>query len=182
MTKGITVGFIKANERNLELAFHVEEAMPVVRTELIKEFFICVEKQLTENVAAEEEWEIRAIGTKGLWIRKKHWERLKVGEDWWGISFSHNEGYSSINVADISEISDSVKEKVEREFRKSIGKPKTEGPYICHYLKDDLSDLNGLDFLKKMVNDEEREAITKDLADKLAKLADAVDRVLSNHV
>ena len=31
-----------------------------------------------------------------------------------------------------------------------------------------------------MVNDKDREEITKDMADKLAKLADTVDRVLSN--
>ena len=33
---------------------------------------------------------------------------------------------------------------------------------------------------EKMVNDKDREEITEDIADKLAKLADTVDRVLGN--
>ena len=70
------------------------------------------------------------------------------------------------------------------EFRESIGEPETEkteeGVYLVHYLEGDLSDLDDLNFLKKMVNDKDREEITKDMADKLAKLADTVDRVLSN--
>ena len=172
-----TVRFIRASERNLQLAFHVEKALPVVRTELIKEFFVCIEKQLKENVGAEEEWEIKAIGTEGLWIRNTHWEQLKDSEDWWGISISYEKGCPSINVADISKIN-SVKKKVEREFRKSIGEPEIEGPYIFHYLEDDIPDLKGLDFLKKMVKDEAREEIVKDMADKLTKLAEVVDKAL----
>ena len=65
-----------------------------------------------------------------------------------------------------------------------IGDPETEkteeGEYLVHYLEGDLSDLDDLNFLKKMVNDNDREEITKDMADKLAKLAETVDRVLSN--
>ena len=87
-------------------------------------------------------------------------------------------------MANIEKISHCVKEKVESEFRESIGEPETEkteeGEYLVHYLEGDLSDLDDLNFLKKMVNDNDREEITKDMADKLAKLADTVDRVLSN--
>ena len=87
-------------------------------------------------------------------------------------------------MANIEKISHCVKEKVESEFRESIGEPETEkteeGEYLVHYLEGDLSDLDDLNFLKKMVNDKDREEITKDMADKLAKLADTVDRVLRN--
>ena len=189
-----TVRFIRANESNLQLAFRVEEALPKVRTELISDFFECVEKQLKETVKTTEGWEIRATGTEGLWIRNRHWKQLKVEEDseyWWGvILFSEwddkkSSSSPSICLGNIEKISHSVKEKVESEFRESIGKkPETEktegGEYLTHYLKGDLSDLNDLNFLKKMVNDKDREEITKDMADKLAKLADTVDRVLSN--
>ena len=104
-----TVSFIRANERNLELAFEVENALPEVRTELIEEFFKCVEKQLKENVETKEEWEIITTG-EGLWLRKnkKHWRQLKVGyysEDWWGIRLlPEGEGwtYPSISVAKVT--------------------------------------------------------------------------------
>ena len=186
-----TVRFIRASERNLQLAFHVEEALPEVRTELISDFFECVEKQLKETVETTEGWEIRATGTEGLWIRKRHWEQLKVeedSEDWWGVILlsewddKKSSSSPSISLANIEKISHSVKEKVESEFRESIGEPKTEGQYLCHYLEGDLSDLDDLNFLKKMVNDKEREEITKDMADKLAKLAKVVDKALRNHV
>ena len=184
-----TVRFIRASERNLQLAFHVVEALPKVRTELISDFFECVEKQLKETVETTEGWEIRATGTEGLWIRKRHWEQLKVEEDsdeWWGIFLSSewdDKKLSSspyISVGNIEKILPSVKEKVESEFHESIGEPETDGQYIYHYLEGDLSNLGDLNFLKKMVNDKEREKITKDMADKLAKLANAVDGVLSN--
>ncbi len=183
-----TVRYIRASERNLQLAFHVEEALPTVRTELISEFFKCVEKQLKEIVETTEGWEIRATGTEGLWIRKRHWNQLNVekdGEDWWGVILdsarNDKKASSSIYMANIEKISQSVKESVESEFRKSIGEPITEERvYLTHYLEGDLSDFDDLIFLKKMVNDKDREEITKDMADKLAKLADTVDRVLSN--
>ena len=183
-----TVRFIRASERNLQLAFHVVEALPEVRTELISDFFECVEKQLKETVETTEGWEIRAIRSEGLWMGKKSWGRLKVGdysEDWWGIRLlSKGDGwaYPSISVANIEKTPKNVKEQIREQFRNSIGKPETEGAYIYHYLKDDLPDLNSLDFLKKMVNDKEREEITKDMADKLAKLAKVVDKALRNHV
>ena len=188
-----TVRFIRASERNLQLAFHVVEALPKVPTELISDFFECVEKQLKETVETTEGWEIRVTGTEGLWIRKRHWEQLKVEEDsdeWWGIFLSSewdDKKLSSspyISVGNIEKILPSVKEKVESEFHESIGEPETEkteeGVYLVHYLEGDLSDLDDLNFLKKMVNDKDREEITQDMADKLAKLADTVDRVLSN--
>ena len=184
-----TVSFIRDNEKNLQLAFHVEKALPEVRTELIKEFFKCVEIQLKENVETTEGWEIRAIGSEGLWIRKRHWEQLKVEEDseeWWGIFLSSEwddkklSSSPNISVGNIEKILPSVKEKVENEFHESIGEPKTEGQYLYHYLEGDLSDLGDLNFLKKMVNDKDREKITKDMADKLAKLAKVVDKALNN--
>ena len=179
-----TVSFIKANERNLELAFEVEKALPEARKELIEEFFKCVEKQLKENVETIEEWEIRATG-EGLWIRKKHWTQLKVGnysEDWWGIRLLPKIPFwphSSISVANIEEISDDVKEQIRNEFSNYIGEYQADGPYIWQYLKD-AKGFASLDFLKKMVNDKEREEITKDMADKLAKLAKAVDKAFNN--
>lgn len=180
-----TVSFIRANERNLQLAFQVEKALPEVRAELIKEFFECTEKQLRENVEAEEEWEIRVIDMESLWIRKTHWEKLKHkedSEDWWGVGLTYeSEKYSYITVTDISEIPE-LREQIKDNFCKFIGEPYDESheSEIYYYLEDELPDLNGLDFLKKMVNDKEREKITKDLADKLAKLAVAVDGIISN--
>ena len=180
-----TVRVIRANERHLQLAFQVEKAMPVVREELIKEFFECVEKQLKEKVETTEGWEIRATGTEGLWMRKKSWDRLKVREHnvdgWWGISLYREEGDSSwIGVANIEKTPEEVKKQIRDKFREYIGEPDTDEQYIWHYLEGDLSDLTDLNFLKKMVNDEKREEITKDMADKLAKLAVAVDEALSN--
>ena len=83
-------------------------------------------------------------------------------------------------MGNIEKILPSVKEKVENEFHESIGEPETEGQYLYHYLEGDLSDLGDLNFLKKMVNDKDREKITKDMADKLAKLAKVVDKALNN--
>ena len=177
-----TVEIIRASERNLQLAFQVEKALPEVRTELIKEFFKCVEKQLKQKVEAAEGWEIRATGTEGLWMRKKSWVRLKVGEDdWWGIYlFQDEKNDPYIGVASIKKTSKEEKEQIREQFRNFMGAPETQGAEIYHSLEDDLSDMNGLDFLEKMVNDGAREKIVKNMADKLHKLADAVDRVLSN--
>ena len=177
-----TVSFIRANERNLELAFEVENALPEVRTELIEEFFKCVEKQLKQKVEAAEGWEIRATGTEGLWMRKKSWVRLKVsGDDWWGIYlFQDEKNEPYIGVASIKKTSKEEKDQIREQFCNFMGAPETEGTEIYHYLEDDLSDMNGLDFLEKMVNDGAREKIVKNMADKLAKLATAVDEVLSN--
>ena len=177
-----TVRFIRASERNLQLAFLVEEALPEVRTELIKEFFKCVEKQLKQKIEAAEGWEIRATGTEGLWMRKKSWVRLKVsGDDWWGIYlFQDEKNDPYIGVASIKKTSKEEKDQIREQFRNLMGAPETQQTEIYHYLKDDLPDMNGLDFLEKMVNDGAREKIVNNMADKLHKLADAVDRVLSN--
>ena len=177
-----TVKFIRANERNLQLAFQVEKALLELRPELIKEFFKCVEKQLKEKVETTEGWEIRATDTSGLWIRKRHWEQLKVGEDdWWGLYLYQGEKNDPyIGVASIKENS-KEEEQIKEQFSNSMGvPPETEEAEIYHYLEDDLSDMNGLDFLEKMVNDEAREKIVTNMADKLHKLAVAVDGVLSN--
>ena len=177
-----TVEIIRANETNLQLAFQVEKALPEVRSELIKEFFKCVEIQLEKEVKTAEGWEIRATGTEGLWMRKRSWDRLKVGEDdWWGIYlFQDEKEVPYIGVASIKKTSKEAKE-IREQFRKVMGVlPETEEAEIYHYLEDALSDMNGLDFLEKMVNDEAREKIVTNIADKLHKLAVAVDGVLSN--
>ena len=182
-----TVSFIRANERNLELAFEVENALPEVRTELIEEFFKCVEKQLKENVETTEGWEIRAIGSEGLWMGKKSWGRLKVGdrsEDWWGIRLlpkGDGWAYPSISVANVEKTSKKVKEQIRNEFRSSIGEDGTDTWYIWRYLKDDIEDFESFDFLKKMTDEEEQGKIVKDMTEKLAELAVAVDGVLSNY-
>ena len=185
-----TVSFIRANERNLQLAFQVEKALPEVRSELIKEFFECTEKQLKENVKAEEEWEIRVIDMEALWIRKTHWEILKHkegSEDWWGVGLTfEKKKHLYITVTDISETSDRLREQIKDEFidesydESDQSEIESDESEIYYCLGNELPDLNGLDFLKKMLNDKEREEITKDLADKLAKLAVAVDGIISN--
>lgn len=179
-----TVRFIRANERNLQLALRVEEALPEVRTELAEEFFKCVEKRLKEKVETTEEWEIRATGTEGLWMGKKSWDQLKVGEnseDWWGIRLLHkSRGWDpSISVANIEETSENVKEEMRNEFCKYIGEPKTDQHYIWLKLKDN-ENFESVDFLKKMINEEKRKSVVKDMTEKLAELALAVDGVLSN--
>ncbi|MDE0157198.1 MAG: hypothetical protein OXS28_16565 [Gammaproteobacteria bacterium] len=188
-----TVSFIRANERNLQLAFQVEKAMPVVREKLIKDFFECVkkhvEKQLTEKVETIERWEIKVEDTKGLFVRKKDWgKQLKVGKysnsnDWWGIRLlSKTSGWkqANISVANIESILDGQKKRFREKFHECIGICNEGGPHMWRFLE--FEDFESLDFLKKMMNDkdEEREKIIKDLADKLAKLAVAVDKVLSN--
>ena len=180
-----TVRFIRANERNLQLAYQVEKALPVVQTELIDDFFKCVEKQLKKKVETTEGWEIRAISTEGLWMRKKSWGRLKVREHnvdgWWGISLYREEGGNSwVGVANIEKTSEKVKEQIRDEFRKYIGEPDTDEQYIWVYLKDDIGDFEGFDFLKKVIDEEERKKIVKDMTEKLADLAVGVDGVLSN--
>ena len=189
-----TVSFIRANERNLQLAFQVEKAMLTVREKLIKDFFECVkehvEKQLVEKVETIERWEIKVEDTKGLLIRKNDWERLKGGEysssnAWWGIRLlSKMSGWkhANISVANIKGIPDGQKKQISEKFHECIGIYNERGPHIWRFLEDELKNFESLDFLKKMINDkdEEREEITKDLADKLAKLALAIDGVLSN--
>ena len=190
-----TVSFIRANERNLQLAFQVEKAMPVVREKLIKDFFECVkqhvEKQLIEKVETIERWEIKAEDTKALCVRKNDWEQqLKVGKysnsnAWWGIRLlSKMPGWkhASIGIVNIGEIPDGQKKQISEKFHECIGICNERGPHIWCFLEDELENFESLDFLKKMMNDEdeEREEIIKDLADKLANLAVAVDEVLSN--
>ena len=170
-----TVKFIRASETNLQLAFHVEKALPEVRSELIKEFFECVEKQL---VATTEEWQIRATGTdEGLCMRKKSWDRLKVrglSEDWRGIYLSSDEQYYPyISVENIKKTPKHVKEQIRKEFCK-IDEPEDDEQQIWVYLTDDIED-----FLKKMTNEEERRKIVEDKTKKLFELAKAVDGVLS---
>ena len=180
-----TVKFIRANERNLQLAFQVEKALLELRPELIKEFFKCVEKQLKEKVETTEGWEIRATDTSGLWIRKRHWEQLKVGkysEDWWGIRLLPKKPswpHPSISVANIKEIPDDLKEQICLKFRKYIGECQAGGPYIWRYLKDEREDFKSFDFLKKMIDEKEQGRIVKDMTEKLAELAVAVDGILS---
>ena len=126
-----TANFIRANEKNLQLAFQVEKAMPVVREELIKGFFECVKKQLTEIVGATQGWEIQAIGTEGLWVCKSNWERLKPDSDpnwyphWWGIRLLTKRPdwpHASISVANVKEIAGDKRKQIEDKFRKCVGK------------------------------------------------------------
>lgn len=171
-----TVEFIRASERRLELAFQVEKALPEVRSELIKEFFECVEKQLVETT---EEWEIRATGTdEGFCMRKKSWDRLKVrglSEDWMGICLSSDEQYYPyISVENIKKTPKHVKEQIRKKFCK-IDEPDDDEQHMWVYLTDDIED-----FLKKMTNEEERREIVKDKTKKLLELVRAVDGVLSN--
>lgn len=171
-----TVNFIRANESNLKLAFQVEKALLVVRAEL---FLERVEKQLKETVEATEGWEIKATDAEGLWMRKKSWDQLKVGEDsrgWWGICLELDDGgYPCISVTNIERTTENVKKQISSAFPNSLGEPETDEQYIWVYLKDDIES-----FLEKMKDEEEQQKIIKDMTDKLAKLAVAVDGVLSN--
>ena len=177
-----TSSFISTNMRNLELAFYVEESLPRVRKKFIEDFFKDIEKRLKEKVETTEEWEVKAIGTEGLWIRKNRWEQLKVGEhskDWWGIRLlPKKSGWarSSISVANTKEISADQTEMIGRKFKNY----RTGGPYIWRYLNDGLEDFERFAFLKKLFNKEDREIIIKDVVDELYELADEVDKVLWN--
>ena len=181
-----TKSFIRNNEKNLQLALQVEKAMSIVREELIKEFFECIEKQLKEKLETTEKWEIRATGTQGLWIRKNNWERLKVGKyskDWWGIRLlpkGRGWAHASISVANIEKISDDQKKQISRKFYECIGSCQEGGPHIWQYFEDELEDFQSCEFLKKMITKEKQGEIVKDLTEKLAELAEAVDRVFSN--
>lgn len=183
-----TVEFIRDNERNLQLAFQVEKALPEVRTELIKEFFKCVEKQLKENLDTKKGWEIRAKGAEVLWIRKPYWKKLRVGEvsseDWWGIIlYPYNgdyEGYLVLSLTNIKNISEDVKKQIMGEFSKSKIDPKSDGQEIWNYLQNDLEDVGSLEFLKKIIDEKKRKEIVKSIAEKVTELAERVDGVLSN--
>ena len=97
-----------------------------------------------------------------------------------GTSTSRANQSASIGVAKIKKTSKEVKDQIKEQFLNFIGVPKTDETEIYHFLKDDLPDMNGLGFLEKMMNDRAREKIVEDMADKVHKLAGAVDRVLSN--
>ena len=184
-----TVEFIRANETNLQLAFQVEKALPEVRTELIKEFFKCVEKQLKENLDTKKGWEIRVKGVEVLSIRKPSWTQLIVGEvsseDWWGVGLYPYEGeyvgYLVISVYNIKKISKNVRNQIEIKFSNSINQPRVSNEKeIWNYLENDREDVGSLDFLKKIIDEKKREEIVKSIAEKLAELAMGVDGVLSN--
>lgn len=181
-----TVEFIRASERRLELAFHVEKALPEVRTELIKEFLECVEKQLINELKAAKGWEIGATGTEGLWIHKESWSQLKVREhsedEWRGIMLYEEDGdYPYISVISIKGTSKKVQEQIKKQFRNCTGRePVIEGQEIWVRLNDDIEYFKSFDFLKGMIDEKEQGKIVGDMTKKLAELARAVDRVLSN--
>ena len=184
-----TVKIIRADERNLQLAFHVEKALPEVRAELIKEFFNCVEKQLKENLDTKKGWEIRVKGVEVLWIRKPSWKQLIVGEvsseDWWGVGLypykGEYVGSLAIGVYNIEKISENVINQIKIKFSNSINQPRVSNEKeIWNYLENDREDVGSLDFLKKIIDEKKREEIVKSIAEKLAELAMGVDGVLSN--
>ena len=189
MTKNIildtTVKFIRDNEQYLELAFLVEEALPIVRKERIKDFFKCVEKQLKKNLDTKKGWEIRATDHRHLRIHKPCWEQLRSGEvpneGWGGISLYPYNKSLVISVKNIENISEDVKQQIMDNFRNSINQPKvSEKQEIWNHPQNNLGDVSCLDLLKKMIDEKEQRKIVEDMTEKLAELAEAVDGVLSN--
>lgn len=184
-----TVEFIRANETNLQLAFQVEKAVPRIRTELIKKFFKCVEKQLKENLDTKKGWEIRVRGVEVLWICKPSWKQLIVGEvsseDGWGVRLypyrGEYVGSLVIGVYNIEKISENVINQIKLKFSNSINQPRVSNEKeIWNYLENDREDVGSLDFLKKIIDEKKREETVKSIAEKLAELAVGVDGVLSN--
>ena len=187
-----TVKFIRADEKYLSLALEVEKALPAVREALIKETLECVESDLNRRLSgtgdASEKWDVRVIkpDEKSLFLRvcKKHWLQQKMKEhkngSYWGVLLfvPVTGGRAWISVADISEMSDTSKEKIRASVESCVGGSRKDQGERFNYLQNDLSDWTGAAFMKKAIKEKKRKKIAYGLAGKLEELAREVDKIL----
>ena len=187
-----TVDFIKADEKYLSLALEVEKALSSLRRSLIEKTLECVESDLNRRLSgtgdASEKWHVQVIkpSEKSPFLRvcKEHWLQQKMKEhkntSYWGVLLfvPVTGGRAWISVADISEMSDTSKEKIRASVESCLGKARKDQGERFNYLQNDLSDWTGAAFMKKAIKEEERKKIAYDLAGKLEKLAGQVDKIL----
>ena len=187
-----TVKFIRADEKYLSLALEVEKALPAVREALIKETLECVESDLNRRLSgtgdASEKWHVKVIepNEKSLFLRvcKEHWLQQKMKEykprSYWGVLLSVpvTRGRAWISVADISEMSDTSKEKIRASVESCVGGSRKDQGERFSYLQNDLSDWTGAAFMKKAIKEKKRKKVAYGLAGKLEELAREVDKIL----
>ena len=189
-----TVKFIRADEKYLSLALEVEKALPAVREALIKETLECVESDLNRRLSgtgdASEKWHVQVIIKPDkkippfLRVCKKHWLQQKMKEhkngSYWGVLLCVpvTGGRAWISVADISEMSDTSKEKIRASVESCVGGSRKDQGERFNYLQNDLSDWTGAAFMKKAIKEKKRKKIAYGLAGKLEELAREVDKIL----
>ena len=188
-----TVKFIRADEKYLSLALEVEKAVAAIREALIKETLECVESDLNRRLSgtgdASEKWDVRVIkpDEKSLFLQvcKKHWlqqkmKRTQKHTSYWGVLLvvPVTGGWAWISVADISEMSDTSKEKIRASVESCVGGSRKDQGERFNYLQNDLSNWTGAAFMKKAIKEKKRKKIAYGLAGKLEELAREVDKIL----
>ena len=176
-----TMDFIVADMRHLELAFKVEEAVPLIRQKAID----TVLKRVQRRVRAElgrEDWHIDLIiGTgrraQAVRVKKKSWqdEFLNSYQGWRGVRLLANNGtnwtYANFSVTPFRQLEAAQVRKIFR--NNDIGRPETAKDIIYCRLPDYLKDWNGEQFVFTALN--EPDEVVTNLAASLARLAQEID-------
>ena len=180
-----TMDFIVGDRRHLELAFKVEEAVPLIRQKAVDIVLKRVQRAVKDELGRDD-WHIDVITGTGrraqaVRVKNKSWQDklLNSYSGWRGVRLMANNGsgwtYANFSVTPFQELEAA---KVRNIFRThDIGKPETAKDIIHCRLPGYLKDWNGEQFVFTALN--EPDDMITELAASLARLAREIDGAIN---
>ena len=172
-----TRNFILRKRGYLELAFIVAEAVPLIRDEAAKNILRPVEKYLRKRFDCSQ-WKVEYLESRhqpqAVRIKKHSWQCGGGWPDWEGVRLDRNWDGANVSVSPIENVE--CANTMDIFHNQNIGMPRMRGDYVYCGLEGNLKDWNGADFVFSAWHKPKK--IAKDLAKKLEKLAQEIDKAL----